>query len=50
MWNKNCIYAPTKEFAKHCKKENIGTKEKPPKANKGYFGCAHKCRFLKVRK
>jgi len=40
------VYAPTDKFAKHCKKSNEGSPDKPAKANKGYFGCARKCRFF----
>ena len=55
-WNKNCIHAPVKQTAKHCKATNSGKRnETNPKGKgsgvigKGYFGCSAKCSFFEVK-
>lgn len=51
-WNRNCKYAPTKEIAAHCKKENQGERSEKKASHrgrpvgKGNFGCARHCRFF----
>jgi hypothetical protein len=57
-WRKNCKYAPTKNGAKHCLKDNEGNERENKKSkvankgtgtNKGFFGCAKRCKFFEVR-
>ena len=54
-WNVNCKYAPLNKSSKHCKKGNTGRKtmqkiaDGKNVANKGYFGCATKCRFFESK-
>ena len=48
-WKMDCFFAPFDKTAKHCKKENEGSRRAKTRANKGYFGCAIRCRFYKVK-
>ena len=56
-WNNNCVYAPDKFPAKHCKKTNTGKRQELGKGKrktsgvigKGYFCCSAKCSFFKPK-